>query len=278
MEVHTVLTGTEFNTIHSNKNFYKVLNDSLCHYDFTYTDGLNVDTLPFNPSQTCCSGGLYFCEEIYLPLYLCHYGSIYATVSIPNDALVYKEAQKYKTNKLILHNIQPISELPLWLDATFAKKSVQINGLALQFVKEQTKELCHLAVQSDGRALQFVKEQTAELCYLAVKRDSFALQYAKEQTEELCLLAVQQRYGGGALQFVKEQTEEMCRLAVQQNGYALYYVKKQTEELSKLAVQQNGLALEYVKEQTEELCRLAVQQNDDASKYVKKLFIRNLHM
>ena len=104
MEIHTVLTGAEFNTLHADKKFVKVLNNTLCHYSFTYTEGLNVDTQPFNPSSTCSKGGLYFCEEEHLPLYLFSYGSIYATVSIPEDALVYKEDTKYKANQLILHN------------------------------------------------------------------------------------------------------------------------------------------------------------------------------
>ena len=204
MKLHTLLTGEEFNRIHSDTKFYKVLNDSLCHNGFIYKEGLNVDTHPFTPTGTCSAGGLYFCEEDKLINYLFDYGSIYATVSIPNDALVYKEDNKYKTSRLILHNIQPINDLPLWLDTSLTKKWVQKNGYSLQYVKEQTEEMCLLAVQCNGSALQYVKEQTEEMCRLAVQQNGYALQY------------------------VKEQTEEMCRLAVQQNGYALQYVKEQT--------------------------------------------------
>ena len=157
MEVHTVLTGKEFNALHSDKKFYKVLNDSHCHYNFTYTEGLNVDTLQFNPFSTCSKGGLYFCEEEHLPLYLFSYGSICATVSIPEDALVYKEDTKYKANKLILHNIQHISKLPLWLDATVTKKIVQQNGHAIQYIKEPSEEVRRLAVQQNGNAIMYVK-------------------------------------------------------------------------------------------------------------------------
>ena len=151
MEVHTVLTGEEFNRIHSDTKFYKVLNDSLCHYDFTYKEGLNIDTNLFTPRSTCSAGGLYFCEEDKLARYLCRYGSI------PNDALVYKEEDKFKTNKIILHNIHPINDLPLWLDTSFIKLSIQHNGRALQYVKEQTAEQCRLAVQQYGYAKWFVK-------------------------------------------------------------------------------------------------------------------------
>ena len=202
MEIHTVLTGKEFNALHADKKFYKVLKNSLCHFGFIYNEGLNVDTQPFNPSSTCSKGGLYFCEEEHLPLYLFSYGSICATVSIPEDALVYKEDTKYKANKLILHDIQPITELPLWLDANVTKKIVQQIGLAIQYIKEPSEEVRRLAVQ----------------------QNCLAIQYIKEPSEEVRRLAVQQN--GDAIHYIKEPSEEVQRLAVQQNGLAIEYIKE----------------------------------------------------
>ena len=56
------------------------------------------------------------------------------------------------------------------------------------------------AVKQDGYALQYVKEQTQEICIEAVKQDGYALQYVKEQTQEICIEAVKQ--DGYALEFV----------------------------------------------------------------------------
>jgi exosome complex RNA-binding protein Rrp4 len=72
-----------------------------------------------------------------------------------------------------------------------------------------------------------VREQTDEICRIAVAQNGYALQHAKEQTDEICKLAVAQN--GCALQFVKEQTEGICEIAVAQNGSALQYVKEQTD-------------------------------------------------
>jgi hypothetical protein len=44
-------------------------------------------------------------------------------------------------------------------------------------VKEQTEEVCKLAVQHNGHALRYVKEQTEEVCKLAVQHNGDALQY-----------------------------------------------------------------------------------------------------
>jgi hypothetical protein len=38
------------------------------------------------------------------------------------------------------------------------------------------------AVRQDGRALQYVKDQTPEICMEAVKQNSRAVQFVKDQT------------------------------------------------------------------------------------------------
>ena len=63
-------------------------------------------------------------------------------------------------------------------------------GPALQYVKEQTPELCLEAVKRDGWALKFVKEQTDEICLAAVKEDAWALEFVKNKTPEIYLAAL----------------------------------------------------------------------------------------
>ena len=208
--IHTELSGADFNNIYKDTKFYKFLNNNLKHYDFQYTLGLNIDTILFNPNSTCSEGGLYFCEESKCHMFWRQYGTKLALIEIDDDARVYVEKDKFKANKLVITEIVDFENISdnFWISI----------------------------LSKDGYALQFVKEQTEEICKLAVQQDCNALEYVKEQTEELCKLSVQQN--GNALEYVKEQTEEICKLAVQQNGYALYYVKEQTYEIYKLAVQQ----------------------------------------
>jgi hypothetical protein len=81
--------------------------------------------------------------------------------------------------------------------------AVRQHGLALEFVREQTPELCLEAVMQNGSALKLVKEQTPEVCLAAVQQDGLALRFVKEQTPELCMAAVRQNKN--ALRFVSEQ-------------------------------------------------------------------------
>ena len=45
-----------------NKKYYKFTNKDECHHGFQYKDGLNEDHLPFNETDSCCPGGLYFSD------------------------------------------------------------------------------------------------------------------------------------------------------------------------------------------------------------------------
>ena len=59
---------------------------------------------------------------------------------------------------------------------------VRENPLNLEYVKEQTQEICLQAVKQNGLALRFVKNQTPEICLEAVKEDGLALKYVINQT------------------------------------------------------------------------------------------------
>ena len=291
MEIKLV-TGKQFNSFYADQVFVKLTTKSENHNGYQFLTGLNIDNIPFHPEGECTPGGIYFCLMEKMPLWL-NYGHepiIYARlVKIPNDAQVWVEDDKFKADQIILEERQKTVDLEIWKDPKYCLQAVKQNGYALQFVKEQTVEMCLAAVQygwalrfvkeqtpeiclaavkQSGNAFQFVKEQTVDICLAAVKQNGLALQDVKEQTAEICLAAVQQN--GCALQYVNEQTMKICLAAVQQNGYALKFVDEQTVEICLVAVQQNGRALESVKEQTAEICLAAVQQNGRALKYVQE--------
>jgi hypothetical protein len=87
---------------------------------------------------------------------------------------------------------------------------VQINGLELVHVQDQTPEICLAAVQTHGWALKHVLHQTHEICVAAVRKDARALQFVRDQTDDLCMIAVQQN---GDLFYVKNPTPEMRTVA-----------------------------------------------------------------
>jgi hypothetical protein len=217
--IGSILSGTDFNKQYPNTNFYKVLNEKCNHRDFQYKHGLNKDTIEFNPTKECRPGGLYFTEACKLIKWT-DYGIYICKVTIPDEARVYIEDNKFKADMIYvdLKNKTLIKDFKL-----------ESNDIIQAFKQ------CHYSLN------EFPGEwRTEKLCHLAVQQDCWDIQYIQEKilTEEICHLAVQQ--DGNTLRFVPEQfqTEEICHLAVQQNGDALEYVPEQfqTEKICKIAL------------------------------------------
>ena len=260
---YTEISGSRFNHLFKGIKFYKFLFNNLVHRGFEYELGLNIDIKPFNPHGKCSEGGMYFCDETACHLFWHEYGQKIGTVRIPNDARVYIEKDKFKTDKLVLIDIIDFKNMSddFWINM------LDKEGLVFRFIKHQTEELCKIAVRQNCLALEFVENQTEEICITAIRSCTYALRFVKDQTKAICKEAVSRT--GELLWRVKEQTNEICEIAVQQNGLALRHVRNQTENICKIAVQQCGDALMYVINQTQEICIMAVQQDGLALRHVK---------
>src|SRR5579872_5531766 len=90
-----------------NKIYFKVTNENECHYDFQYKDGLNI--LPFAKSESCVPGGLYFTNQENISKFF-NYGMYIRQVTIPLDAQIYKDTDKWRADKIILGHRYTISE------------------------------------------------------------------------------------------------------------------------------------------------------------------------
>ena len=247
------MSGKMFNSLGMGRSFVKLTNQFENHNGMQFQTGLNVDPIPFNPKGKCQPGGIYFCDLYAIPIWL-NYNSnpmvFVRSVTIPDDALIYIEKFKYKTDKMILGERVKIGDLDVWEDDRYCKRAV-INGLALKYVINQTPKICFEAVKQNGLALQYVKKQTDDVCFEAVKQNGLALQYVRKQTPYICLQAVKQN--GLALQYVNEQTLDICLEAVKQNGLALQYVNEQTHEICEQAFKQNYRVYQYIQEPTDEM-------------------------
>ena len=238
----TEYDGYYFNKYHKDNKFYKFLDDDLTHYNSVLKPGLNIDTENYNPVNSCFDEGISFCDSSNCHHYFYEDGMTkLALIAIPDDARIYiKNDMWFVTDRLFIKEIIDFTDV----DDSFWINIIPKDGEALEYVKNQTPEICELAIQQCGWALKYVKPNllTYKLCKIAVKQNGWALKHIEQPSDVLS----------------RAQIEKLCKLAVKQNGYALEYVKEQTNELCILAVQQNGHALGYVKKQfkTDEMCKL----------------------
>ncbi len=137
------------------------------------------------------------------------------------------------------------------------------------FVKEQTEELCKIAVSNYGLSLQYVKNQTNDICKLAILNNVYSFNYIQNKTYDLCKYAIQQNIEIFRCVNKKLQTTELCMLSLIYNNKISYdpfniqYVREDllTYDLWKIALKNNGLSLKFMEldYQTYELCLLAVK-------------------
>lgn len=124
-KVWQVISGEKFNllTKEFNFKFYKLTNKEEIHRSMKYQTGLNIDTERLMDYTN--SSGLHFTSEENVDMWeksLISIGKpVYykRQVTIPDDAEVYCEYTKFKTNKFILSERQPLkliyeSKLPLF--------------------------------------------------------------------------------------------------------------------------------------------------------------------
>jgi hypothetical protein len=107
---------------------YSCINEEKKHHSFSYyTEGLNTDSIPFNPSNTCSIGGLYFTTSDFI-IHFVKYGCFLSEIEIPdNNAHCYVEANKIKSDQLIVKALTHISDSTLWNDLMFNKKDLPWN-------------------------------------------------------------------------------------------------------------------------------------------------------
>lgn len=199
INVKTEMSGIEFNKSYENVKFYKFLNRSLTTPYFRYQLGLNSETLPFylNPSNETLKGGFYFCEESE-----CHrfWSELFlhkvALVTIPDDAHVHIEKYQFKSDKFILTEITDYNDVPdkFWIDILrnrqiyiennrdrFFGNNLRTNGSVLKYIKNQTIDICEMAVKQYGPSLEFVQKDffTKKICKLAFQEDIYSVKKAK---------------------------------------------------------------------------------------------------
>lgn len=192
------------------KKYYKILNQSLNHYEMHYVpESLNVDIKPFNPSGECKEGGLYFFSGKQLEnfsKYINKWSNVYyiAEVLLPEDAKVYHEKGKSKADKILLGPLHKF-----WSNVDLCLIAISQYGPAIKDVNEkeltqdQYYELCLNSVHY-GYALDYINEnvltqdQYYDICVLTITIHTYALKYMKEikltqdQYYNLCIISLSQ--------------------------------------------------------------------------------------
>jgi hypothetical protein len=192
--MNKAVSGLELEKKLGVSTFFNFLGEDLTRGDFKYSIGKNMNFPSFDSSSGKYKrGGLYFTTLDHIFEFIKYGETQIGVITLFDDSNVYYEdgENEYKTNKFILNEIVSVKDfLQRFISPLEAVKQ---NGFVLQYIEEQTDEICLEAVKQNGMALQFVFKQTPEICLEAVKQNGFALQYIEEQTDEIWSEAIKQK-------------------------------------------------------------------------------------
>jgi hypothetical protein len=199
--------------------YYKILRGDLTHYGFTYQLGLNVDPVSFNPKGLHAPCGLSYADINNIFTYT-NFGSLIAEVEPVGQ--IHQDYKAWKTDKLVVHNITPLTE---WFDKqTYEMKlfAVKQCGTAIRHINNPTEELKLEAVLCHPLSIEYIDDPSEEVQLVAVEKNAQALQYIKYPTYPVQLAAV--RGQGVVISYIKNPSLEIQMEAVRQTGYAILRV------------------------------------------------------
>lgn len=123
--------------------------------------------------------------------------------------------EKFKTYEFCLKAIQidpgSLEHVPInIIDYSMCKKSVLLDGEAISCVpdKFQTEELKLLAINQTWQAIRYIKEQTYEMCEIAVLKNSYAFAHITNPSHKTVDLAIKAMLGARIWRFYK--TIDIC--------------------------------------------------------------------
>jgi hypothetical protein len=211
--------------------YVKILHSNLKQKKFQYKKGLNIDTIPFNPTGSCQPGGLYYTQFRYFTKFL-QYGDQIALVELPDDAQIYAEAAgiKWKADKIIIRHIFPIADLDCWNDEQFCLDNFNTNEDVAKYAKETSLKRCMRFLKVKSLFLRHMKKPMPELLMYAIKCKKYAINFIANPTDEM---RAYNKYMRQPRYFRKPLSE--CVKLLQQNVPNFNKVKK-TKELLMLTL------------------------------------------
>lgn len=263
------VTGKLFNQIFRNASLVKLTNLTENHNGLKFDDDLNIDILSFNTNTTCSAGGIYFIEEHNMHKWIFYnikVGFMYHVrkVTIPDDARVFIESDKFKTDKIIFGPKKLI-------DKNTYLKAIEYNNV-FRYMPNNLKDrdMCMKAIRNDVTvALCYVPAELKDkdMCVESVKLCGTTLRYVPHylQDKDMCMEAI--RYNSTSLEFVADslKDKELCTLAVECYEYTLKYIPDtiKDKEMCMKAIKQDSVVFKYVplKIIDKEICMEVVRKN-----------------
>ncbi len=169
-------------------NYVKILPRDMKSKGFSYKEGINTDIIPWDENSKM---GLHFCDFKYFPLFL-HHGELIADVKVLKNNPKIKTEYGYKSHRIEIINIRPISTLDIWKDIEFCMHAVSLNGDSIKYVKKQTEDMANIAIKNNPYSLFYINQKiiNTSMCIEAVKQEGLTLAFVPDKLKNNIIVQI----------------------------------------------------------------------------------------
>jgi hypothetical protein len=119
-----------------------------------------------------------------------------------------------------------------------------------QFIKKVWEN----RIRKNGLNLKDCKNQTYELCEMAIVQNPNSIKYIDINN------------------FYPHTINELFEFALKMDGLVIKYIDYPSDRMKKIAITQNGLAIEFIHKPSYDLCKLAIAQNKESLSKIDNIF------
>ena len=259
------ISGEKFCKLFPNlsEKLVKLTNEKENHNGFQFKTGLNEDTIPFNPTDECKKGGIYFTDINNISNWLYYNGDVMKycrPVTLPSDCRVYVERGKIKADKIILDDRVEIKDLPHWLDEDFCLKALERNyEYSYNHVKNFSEKIQLYMINNEIYNIDIYEILMKKVCISEkVQLDIVKIngKFIKklidkkiDVSEDVQLAAIKQKYK--VIKYIKNPSEFVKLVAIKQNYKAIKYIKNPSEDMQLAAIEQTYKAIIFINNPSE---------------------------
>jgi len=144
---------------------------------------------------------------------------------------------------------------------------VRRNPMSLEHIRNQTHEMCRIAVSQYPPAIQYVTNKTDDLIELALKKEGKCLMYILRKEERWCVMAVEQ--DEKSIMHIDYPSEQVAWIALKRDPATIIHVTDQTPEMVDYCLGKNPLLYVHIKQPSNEMLIDCIRREPTVIRYAR---------
>lgn len=196
---------------------------------------------------------------------------IFRYLENPSDDVKMAAVSTYRC--INMNNYHPLQDITdPWHELLIA--AVENSPIALKYIQNQSLDVIKRSIEIWPESLEYVIEQTTEICWLALTRTNYILSKIKNPSYEMCLFAVETNPYSIINVPDEHKTTELCWIVINSASSSLLnHIPNPSNDMIEATLSKDGKGIAHISILNADFCAMAVQTTKSAIKYVPRSFL-----